>query len=290
MKKLLTIILTLFTIHYSPFTFGQEIPLSTEQQLENQTDADQGETEDDSYLQELEQFRKHPVNLNTADADELKQLRILTDLQIANLLAYRNLFGRLIHIYELQALPAWDIITIRKLLPFITITTPVSVGDETGKRSRDGEHSLLLRVAQVPERSDGFNKSIPGTKYMGSPQKILFRYRYNYKNLLQFGLVGDKDAGEQFLKGSQNKGFDFYSFHFFARKIGIIQSLAAGDFLVNMGQGLILWQGLAFKKSADVIGVKRQSVVLRPYNSAGEFNFHRGAGITIRKGRMEINQ
>ena len=62
-------ILFLFTIHYSPFTlYAQESPVSTiEQQLENLTDADQSETEDDSYLQQLEQFRKNPVNLNTTD-------------------------------------------------------------------------------------------------------------------------------------------------------------------------------------------------------------------------------
>ena len=287
MKKLLAILLPLVTIHYSPLTFGQEIPVSTEQQLENQTDAGQGETEDDSYLQDLEQFRKNPINLNTADADELKQLRIVTDLQIANLVSYRNLFGRFISIYEIQAVPAWDLNTIRKLINFITVSTPVSLKEEAGKRIRNGEHSLLLRVSQVLERSDGFDKSTSGTKYLGSPQKILFRYRYTYKNLLQFGLVWDKDAGEQFGKGSQKYGFDFYSFHLFARKIGIIQSLALGDFLVNMGQGLIQWQGLAFKKSGDVMGVKRQSTVLRPYSSAGEFYFHRGAGITIRKGKME---
>ena len=276
----------LFLLH--PFRgWGQEIPVSTEQQLENQTDADQGETEDDTYLQDLEQFRKNPINLNTADADELKQLRIVTDLQIANLISYRNLFGKLVSIYELQAVPAWDVSTIRKLIPFVTAATPVSLAEEAGKRFRDGDHSLLLRVTQVLERSDGFDKSTPGTKYLGSPQKIFFRYRYTYKNLLQFGLVGDKDAGEQFLKGAQNKGFDFYSFHLFARKIGIIQALAIGDFSVNLGQGLIQWQGLAFKKSVDVMGVKRQSAVLRPYNSAGEFYFHRGAGITIKTGKIE---
>ncbi|HEV7782572.1 MAG TPA: helix-hairpin-helix domain-containing protein [Chitinophagaceae bacterium] len=287
MKKWMTILLTLFAIHYSPFTYSQEIPLSTEQQLENQTDADQGETEDDTYLQDLDHFKKNPLNLNTADAEELKQLRIITDLQIANLITYRNLFGKLISIYELQAVPAWDVNTIRKLLPFITAATPVSLKEEAGKRFGDGDHSLLVRVTQVLERSDGFDKTTSGTKYLGSPQRIFFRYRYTYKNLLQFGLVGDKDAGEQFLKGAQNKGFDFYSFHLFARKIGIIQSLAVGDFSVNMGQGLIQWQGLAFKKSVDVMGVKRQSAVLRPYSSAGEFYFHRGAGITIRKGRIE---
>jgi len=267
--------------------WGQEIPVNTEQQLENQADADQGEMEDDTYLQELEQFRKNPVNLNTADADELKQLRMLTDLQIENLISYRSVLGHLISIYELQAVPAWDISTIKRVLPFVTTAIPFNLKEEAGRRFRDGEHSLLLRASQVLERSAGFDQQLPGTKYTGSPQRIFFRYRYTYKNLLQFGLAGDKDAGEPFLKAAQKMGFDFYSFHLFARKIGRIQALALGDFSVNMGQGLIQWQGLAFRKSAEVMGVKRQSAVLRPYSSAGEFYFHRGAGITIKTGRIE---
>ena len=276
-----------------PFIFfllsakAQDIPDNTEQQLENQTDIDQSETEDDSYLVALEQFRKNPMNLNTADADELRQLRILTDLQIDNLIAYRKLFGRFINIYELQAVPGWSVKTIRKLLPFITVAIPVSLSEEMSKRFRNGDNSFLIRYSQILEKSDGFDHSTPGTKYLGSPQKIMMRYRYSYKNLLQFGMVADKDAGEQFFKGAQKSGFDFYSFHLFARKIGIIQSLALGDFTVNMGQGLIQWQSLAFKKSVDVLGVKRQSAILQPYNSAGEFYFHRGAGITIQKGKIE---
>src|SRR5262249_44087355 len=100
-------------------------------------------------------------------------------------------------------------------------------------------------------------------------------------------IVGDKDAGERFFRGVQSKGFDFYSFHLFAKKIGVIEAIAIGDFTVNLGQGLIQWQGLAFRKSAELISVKRQSPPLRPYNSAGEFNFHRGLGIAIKKGGIE---
>lgn len=287
MKLVHEILFILSTIIFSTVAWGQDIPVSTEQQLENQTDADQAETEDDAWLQDLEHFRRRPINMNTADADELKQLRIVTDLQIANLIAYRNLLGKLVHIYELQAVPAWDIGTIKKLLPFITVAEVISLSEVLGKRFSGGDHSLQLRVSQVIERSDGFNQTTSGTKYLGSPQRILFRYRYTYKNLLQYGLLGDKDAGEQFLKGAQSKGFDFYSFHLFARKIGVIQALALGDFTVNMGQGLILWQSLAFKKSVDVMGVKRQSALLRPYSSAGEYYFNRGAGITIKKGKIE---
>src|SRR5689334_17285568 len=108
---------------------AQDLPENTQQQLENQTDIDQSETEDDSYLVELEQFKRHAMNLNMADADELKQLRILTSLQIDNLISYRKIFGKFINIYELQAVPAWDVTTIRKLLPFITITTPVTLSE-----------------------------------------------------------------------------------------------------------------------------------------------------------------
>jgi hypothetical protein len=50
---------------------------------------------------------------------------------------------------------------------------------------------------------------------------------------------------------------------------------------------LIHWQSLAFKKSAEAMNIKRQLPILKPYNSAGEFYFNRGAGLTIKKGRTE---
>jgi hypothetical protein len=285
-KKVLTIFLLLLLIHSSRVV-AQEIPSTTEQQLENLANTDQAETEDDTYWQDLILYKKNPININTADDDELKQLRIITDLQIANLLSYRNLFGKLISIYELQSIPAWDVATIKKLLPFITISAAFSVKEDLIKRFKEGDNSLLLRITQILEKAKGFDKSTSRTKYMGSPQKIFFRYKYIYKNLLQFGVTGDKDAGEQFFGGAQKKGFDFYSFHLFARKIGCIQALAIGDFSVSMGQGLIQWQGLAFKKSTEVMAVKQQSAVLRPYTSTGEFYFRRGAGVTIKKGKIE---
>jgi len=276
-----------FTIIVTLNVNAQEVTNNTQQQLELIADTEMGETEDDTYLVELEQFRKSPININIAEIDELKQLMLLSDLQIINLIAYRNLLGKFVNIYELQAIPSWDINTIKKILPYITISSPISVMEDFIKRFRGGEHSLLFRIAQVLEKSKGFDQSTAGTKYLGSPQRILFRYRYVYKNLLQYGLLGDKDAGEQFFKGKQNLGFDFYSAHLFARNLGIVKAFALGDFTVNMGQGLIQWQSLAFKKSLDIAGTKRQSATLRPYSSAGEYYFHRGAGITLKKKKIE---
>ncbi len=264
--------------------FSQDIPVNNEQQLENLTDEGQGETEDDSWMQEMDQYKKNPVNLNLAEEEELRQLRWLNELQVVSLITYRKLLGDLISLYELQAVPGWDLATIRKLLPFVTVIMPVKFPGAFSGRLKGGEHRLLLRLSQVLEKSTGFDTVEKGSRFLGSPQRMLFRYRYEYRDLLQYGLLGDKDAGESFFNGKQRMGFDFYSFHFFARKLGLMESLALGDFTINMGQGLIHWQGLAFKKSSEITAVKRQSPVMKPYRSAGEFNFHRGVGISLKKG------
>jgi DNA uptake protein ComE-like DNA-binding protein len=267
---------------------AQEAPIVPEQQLENLTDVIQAETEDDHFVQELEIYKKNPININTAEEEELKLLRLLSDLQIANLISYRRLLGPFISIYELQAIPTWDVIVLRRIKPYITIASTGDIKQDLQERFSKGQHYLLGRISQVLEKSSAYNSSTTGTPYLGSPQRLFFRYKYTYKNLLQYGLLGDKDAGEQFLKGAQRYGFDFYSFHLFARKIGAVQALAIGDFTVNLGQGLIHWQSLAFKKSVEVTGIKRQSTVLRPYNAAGEFNFHRGVGVTLSKKNWQL--
>lgn len=263
----------------------------TEQQLEAVTEGNEdAETQDDSFLQQLQQFAKNPVNLNTADAVTMKELIILSPLQIQNIISYRSLFGNFISLYELQAVPTLDVATIEKIRPFITVSTTANIVSSLQDRLRGGSHNIVARVTQVLEQSRGFLASpLTSTNYYpGSPQRYFLRYKYQYKNLLQYGVVAEKDAGEEFFKGSQKQGFDFYSAHLFARNIGMVKALAIGDFTVNMGQGLTQWQSLAFKKSADVTNIKRQLSVLRPYNSAGEINFHRGVGITLAKNNLEV--
>ena len=123
-----------------------------------------------------------------------------------------------------------------------------NLAESLRERWNGGDGILVTRYGRVLEKSVGYDKpSTPGANYyLGSPDKIFIRYSYNYKNLLQWGLLADKDAGEQLFKGSQKQGFDFYSFHFFARKLSIIKTLAIGDFTVSFGHGLIQWQSLAF--------------------------------------------
>jgi len=277
-----------FFIFYVFNTYAQATGSTTgnvEQQLENATAGNAGEEiEDDSWLQQMERFVKEPIDLNEAVEDVLKELHVLTPIQIQQLLSYRKLCGAFISIYELQGVPGWDISIIKKIRPFITVSDHSSTLKLLRTRAGQGDHSLLVRLSQTLERSKGYRPDSSTTNfYPGSPQKIFVRYTYHFKNLLQWGLLAEKDAGEQFFKGKQKLGFDFYSAHIFLQNFGNIRSLALGDFTVNLGQGLIQWQSLAFKKGSDVIAIKRDGSVLRPYHSAGELNFHRGIGITLEK-------
>jgi hypothetical protein len=266
--------------------FAQDLPPTTQQQLENIAEANDEDPKDDNFLQQLDYFRKHPINLNSATPEELQALKALTDLQIGNLIHYRNLLGNFINIYELQAVPTWDLLTIKKILPYVIIGSSVSVRENFLSRFRNGDQSILFRLTRVLEKSKGYNTALT-THYLGDQNHLMFRYRYQYKDLLYFGLTGDKDAGEQFFNGAQSKGFDFYSFHFFVRRLGIIKSIALGDYTVNLGQGLIQWQSLGFGKSSEVMSIKRQAPVLIPYRSAGEFYYNRGIGITLQKKNIE---
>ncbi len=261
----------------------------TQQQLEDLNRKTDSDNEDDAYLQRLQYFLKHPINLNTAGRDQLEELVLLDEIRITRLLEYRRILGKLISVYELQAIPDWNISLIRMILPYITLSDALSVKETLRQRLAKGDESMLLRWSRNLESAAGYKSGSDSIRhYSGSPDKLYLRYQFKYKNLLQFGILGEKDAGEQMFRGKQKSGFDFYSFHLFARKIGIIRELALGDFTVNMGQGLIHWQGLALGMGAGLLTLERQSPVLRPYSSPGESGFQRGAGLTIGRSHWEL--
>lgn len=279
MRAFFVILLAFF-----PLTaFLQEVPPSTEQQLENLGDEN---LEDDALLQQLAFYQKHPLNLNAVNAEDLYPLRLLTELQVQALLRHRTLFGKLLSIYELQAVPGFDLLTIRKILPYVFVGEAQTAKEAFASRLHGGSHSALFRISRTLEKAKGFDTS-QQTHYLGDRNRLLFRYTYQYKNTLYYGLVADKDAGEPFFKGAQKWGFDFYSFHFFLRNIGKLKALALGDYVVNLGQGLTQWQSLAFGKSAEAMAIKRAAPVLQPYRSAGEFYFSRGAAATFQAGRWQ---
>ena len=260
-----------------------------DQRIENI--AEQLENENADYtnlIDDMLYYQEHPLRLNSANKQQLEDFGLLDEIQINSLLNHLERNGKLMTIYELQSVEGFDLQTIKKILPYISIEDNFQTPNlSLSELLNNGQHSVFMRYGQIIEKQSGFMpitdsalKASPNSRYLGDPSKLFFRYRYTYGNNVSWGITAEKDPGEEFFKGAQKNGFDFYSAHLFVRNIGKIKALALGDYQLQTGQGVVFSSGLAFGKTSDPINIKRNYTGLRAYNSVNENVFLRGAAIT----------
>jgi hypothetical protein len=266
------------------------------QRIESLLEESEEELDYSELLEDLEFLSRNPINLNAASADELRRLFFLNDIQINHLLNHISMFGNLISLYELQSVEGFDLETILAIQPYVTVSEDIrrrhfSLQD----MQREGSSQYFLRYQRLFEEQRGFSpvdpedlEANPNARYLGSPYRLYTRYRFTYYHNVSIGITAEKDPGEEFFRGSQPQGFDFYSGHVHLRDFGTLRALSLGDYQVQFGQGLTLWSGLAFGKSSDAVGVKKNGLGLRQYTSVDENNFMRGAGATVGFGNLEF--
>jgi len=260
---------------------------AVDEMIENLTeDLEDADIDYDTYQERLYDYLQKPLKLNNVDFDDLSELGLLSDIQINGILNYRNTVGRFISIYELQSVPELDLETCRRIAPFFTAGNLDDYNIPFHEMLYKGQNQFFLRWTRLVETQAGYEAtplpegSVP-PRYKGSPDRIYARYRYNYGNRLSYGITAEKDPGEEFFTGSQKRGFDFYSAHFYVRNIGPFKHIALGDYEIKLGQGLIAWTGLAFRKSSFVMNIARNSQPVKAYTSVNEVLFYRGAAATI---------
>jgi hypothetical protein len=269
--------------------FAQEKSEIVQQRIE--FIAEQLETEEidlTNVVEQLNYYFEHPLNLNSATAQELEDLNLLTSIQISDLLLHRKLFGKFISIYEVQSLEYWDLQTIQLIKPFIRVDDKLDNLHVSLKEAlKQGNYEVFLRYQSTPESKKGYS-TVPdsilkksNSYYYGNADRYYTRLRYSYRTNISIGITGEKDAGEQFFKGAQKNGFDFYSAHAFIKVGKYIKSVAIGDYQIQIGQGLNLWSGYAFGKTADVTNIKKTANPLKPYTSVDEMRFMRGAAVDL---------
>lgn len=243
-------------------------------------------------VDQLTQYLQKPLNLNTATREDLDELILLDEIQINNLFRHIAKNGKLISLYELQSIDGFDLQTIRSIAPYVVVSGDI---DNVRFTLRDmfkyGKNDVFFRYQQVLEEQEGYAPSDSTTsqnsRFAGSPARLYMRYRFTYSNHVSWGITAEKDQGEEFFKGTQKQGFDFYSAHFFLRNIGKMRALAIGDFQAQFGQGLTFWSGLAFGKTADGASIKRNATGLKAYTGADENLFLRGVGTTWQFGKFQ---
>jgi hypothetical protein len=258
-------------------------------------DAEESDADYTTIFDQLSYFYDHPLNLNRADLNELEELELLTSIQINNLLSHIEENGKLMTLEELQTVEGFDAEVIKLILPFVKVSSTVDDAQLSfNELLKNGDNQVFIRYTTILEEKEGFSPTTdsalaasPNSRYRGDESKIYTRYRYKYGRHISFGVTAEKDAGEQFFKGEQKNGFDYYSAHVFIRNQGKIKQLAIGDYQAQFGQGLTYWSGRAFGKSADIMLIKRSAQGLKPYTSVDESLFMRGGGVAFQFGKIE---
>lgn len=242
---------------------------------------------------QLEQYNRNKLNLNKASREQLQRLIFLEENQINAIINHRLKFGDFLNLYELQTIEAMDDLTIYYLTYFVTVDENWMENQTTFKQMLvKGKHEIIGLYDTEMEQRAGYNKqriTDGKTYYLGNPDRYVFRYRFSYGNKLTFGYTAEKDMGEQFGQGAQPYGFDFNSLHFYYRpRKSIVKTIAVGDYQVNFGQGLTFGSGLAARKSAFVMNVRRSYLPIRPFRSLNENEFLRGAAVTLAKDKWQV--
>jgi hypothetical protein len=260
-----------------------EVSNSTQFLIENIVAESESENFDfGTEFEYLEEYQKNPLDLNNATEQEFADFGLFSAIQIQSLLLYRKRYGQIFSLYELQGVPTFDIKTIVRLTPYIAVSATKEIEKLNFiKMFKYSRHQIFARYQRLLEVQKGYTALAPGetgSRFLGSADKFYLRYRMTYKDRMSFGLTMEKDAGEEFFTGSNKQGFDYYSGHFYLKKVSKnVHSIAIGDFQAFFGQGLTIWGGFGIRKGAQVLNVKRISLPIRPFTSVNEALFLRGA-------------
>lgn len=250
--------------------------------IESMAESDD-EGDSPQILDDLEKFSEHPLNINTASPEELEQLHLLDLNQINEILNYRQNYGYFLSDYELHTLRTLTPGIIEALKPFISFVQP------NGKESKSVRQELLMRAKTSFPQAKGYSSASENkpAAYPGMPLSLYTRYHFEIREKLELGFTADQDAGEDFFRGSNPKGFDYYSGFLSWQSKSFIQQITAGDYYLKFGQGLNYWSGSGIGKSDNVINIAKAGQRVRPYTSSDENLYFRGIAAILGKGPLK---
>ena len=234
---------------------------------------------------------EHPLSLNSASFEELKQLAFLSDSQVDHILKFRERFGDFRHANELllvNGLGRWE---WENMLPFVEVASP---GGAVKVKPRWMLHELFVRARANRPRQAGYERygreaftdesayrKYLESRFLGPAWGTMLRYKIRNKRM-QAGITLENDAGEGYFTRRQGTGFDFLSGHAMARPGGFVKQVIVGDYRVRLGQGLVAWHGFSAGKSWSALGNEKTSRGAIPYASSDENRFARGIFVATR--------
>ena len=234
----------------------------------------ESETNLEQLIELIDNLKNNPIALNTADADELRQLPWLTSFDAQAILSYRTDKGSILSLQELDTLIGKDKITA--IAPYILITSTPA----TRHSALSTQHSALSLSTRIFWETTP-RKGIINGAYSGENYNLYHRLQFSDPHL-NACMIQEKDIGEPDLS-------DFTSISINAHDLGFIKSAVIGNYKLNFGQGLLIGQNRYFAKGSDPTkSVRLSSKQLSSSPSSSETGFQQGAATTLKLDPLEL--
>jgi hypothetical protein len=198
--------------------------------------------EDETYhatdlYQQLDEYEKNPININTANIEQLTYFIWLSENDLQKILQFRKA-AQITSINDLKKLGISEL-SVETLIPYIRFTEPIKIN-----------YSFQTRVELI-ERN----------YYKKNPVKFLQKSEITFEKT-KIGFIFQKDALEK-------NYFDFYSYYLEHKKQNI--QIILGKYKTTLGQGIMFAPKLGISKSAAASSIKfRHFIFFKPYTSTYE--------------------
>ncbi|MFN1835313.1 ComEA family DNA-binding protein [Balneola sp. MJW-20] len=233
------------------------------------------EGEADRILVWLETLMLNPLDMNRASVSDLMMLPDMK-LETARALIDQREQRYFSKLSDLRKVNGISSAYLDQITPYIIVKPKITAASFT----RHWKADWMSRLQRSLQKKEGYLPKQNGESpvYKGDDWKAFQRLSL-YNDHLSMNLTLEKDPGEGWRQGTLT---DHTSAHLALRDVGRLRQLVIGDFIVRGGQGLISAPVASMGKGREVTrGAIRQWEGIRPYGSAEETAYMRGAGISL---------
>lgn len=232
-------------------------------------------SENGDEAQDLYELAEKKIDLNSATADELRSIHVLTESQVQSIIYERSRLGAFSSILDLLMLPEFDEWFVERLAKFVKYDDPA---EKKRKNYLKGE--FLSRITMQTPKSCGFD-TIVKSPYVGEPYKLLLRNKLTLSDIMTAGFVAESDMGEPIC--SHGVRFTDFTSGFLSYKNnrnGLARAII-GHYNAHVGQGLGLWTGFCADQTSVQVTLDRRSENITPTLSAAESGYLRGGACML---------
>lgn len=226
----------------------------------------------EQWRERYESLKHKALDLRTASLEELLTIPLMSEYLAHQWIRYRlEHRAEELELSDLKMVSGFTDEWLRYLYPLVYISPRGEARLSWNEAIRAGQGRLSL-LASRPWASD------ERSDYIGSPEALSLRYRWQSSQRLSLFVGADKDSYEPW-SYARHRGFDSYHGHIALRDWGILRSLIVGQYRASWGEGLVLSQG--FRTASLLVGSEGQGYRLSPSSSTSSYSQSQGLAIDL---------